>query len=482
MQKNDLIRMTAENLGSDMEGVCRPEGMAVFVPGLLPGEEAGVRLVKVDKRFAFGRMETPPVNPSADRREPDCPVYPRCGGCSCRHMTYEATLEAKRRRVADCFERIGGISVQVPPLIGMDSPFAYRNKTALPVGGTSSAPVLGFYAPRSHRLIPADGCPNAMKPSADIAAAVLGWIRGCGIEPYREEEHRGLLRHLVVRVNRKGESMVTLVINGNALPHAAELRAALEPLNVVSLYISINREKTNVIFGHSFRLIYGRNTLNDTLCGLNFELSPAAFFQVNPAQTEKLYATALAFAELKETDTLCDVYCGAGTITLMMAKHCRHATGIEIVPEAIENAKENAARNGIANADFFAGSAEKLLPKMVRDGLRPDVIVVDPPRKGLEPAVIDAIAAAEPDRLVYVSCDVATQARDAALLKERGYVIRRIQSVDMFCWTSGVENVILLSKLSSTKHIDVHLDMTELDVTNAENPMVRQLMSKSRNM
>ncbi len=446
MKKNDLLTLRCENLGAELEGVCRPEGMAVFVPGLLPGEEAPVRIVKTEKRFAFGRMEAPPVSPSADRRDPDCPVFPRCGGCSCRHMSYEATLEAKRRKVADCFSRIAGIPMEIPPLLGMDHPYQYRNKTALPVGGTAKEPVLGFFAPRSHRLIPADACPNAMAPTSGIAAAVRTWVRRFGIDPYMEETHSGLLRHLVIRVNRNGESMVTLAINGNNLPHAEDLWKLLTPLRVVSLYININREKTNVIFGESFRLIYGSNTLTDILCGLRFELSPASFFQVNPEQTEKLYATALAFADVKETDTLCDVYCGAGTISLMMARKAKKVTGIEIVPAAIENAKENAARNGIANADFYAGRAEDLLPRMVRDGLRPDVIVVDPPRKGLELSVIDAIAQAKPERLVYVSCDVATQARDAALLSERGYRPVKAQSVDMFCWTSGVENVLLLSK------------------------------------
>lgn len=446
MRKNDVFTLTADALGADMEGVCRHEGMAVFVPGMLPGEEAQVRIVKVQPRFAFGRLESRPDKAADIRREPDCPVYPRCGGCSCRHMTYEATLEAKRKQVEDCFRRIGKIDVDVPPVLGMEHPAAYRNKTALPVGGTADNPQVGFFAPRSHSLIAIDRCPNAMEPSDAICRAVLDWMRRYGIAPYIEESHTGLMRHLVIRVNRQGQSMVTLVVNGSRLHHEQELADALEPLHVVSVIFNENCDKTNVILGRKFRTIRGTDTLQDVLCGLTFDLSPAAFFQVNPMQTERLYQTALDFAELQPDDTLCDVYCGAGTITLMMARHCKTALGIEIVPQAIENAKANARRNGITNAEFRAAAAEDLLPRLVDEGLRPDVIVIDPPRKGVEPAVISAIAQAGPRRLVYVSCNVATQARDAALLKEAGYRLDKVQPVDMFCWTSGVENVALFLK------------------------------------
>ena len=447
MRKNEIFRLTAENLGADMEGVCRLDGMPVFVPGLLPGEETDVRIVKAEKRFAFGRMEAPPAAPSPERKDPGCPAYPRCGGCSCRHMNYAATLEAKRRQVQDCMERIGGIRIAVPPVLGMDRPDAYRNKTALPCGGTADAPVLGFFAPRSHTVIPADACPNAMAPAGEIAARFLDWMRRFRITPYTEETHQGLIRHLVIRVSRAGESMVTVAANGGRLPHADDLAERLKPLNVVSLFLNENTARTNVILSDRYHLIYGRETLPDVLCGLKFELSPGAFFQVNPAQTEKLYETALEFAALSPSDTLCDVYCGAGTITLMMARRCRSAVGIEIVPAAVENARDNAVRNGIRNAEFHAGKAEELLPRMVRDGLRSDVLVVDPPRKGLEPAVIQAIAAAAPDRMVYVSCNPATLARDAARFLDTGYKMEKIQPVDMFCWTSGIENVALFTRI-----------------------------------
>ncbi len=441
MRKNDVYPMTAEGLGADMEGVCRHEGMAVFVPGLLPGETCPVRVVKTQPRYAFGRMEGPPEVPSPLRRPIDCAAYPRCGGCTCRHMTYEATLDAKRRQVSDCFRRIGHIEADVPAVIGMDAPYHYRNKTALPVGGDAEHPCLGFFAPRSHALIPIDACPNAMPPADALSQAFLGWMRDHRVAPYQEETHRGLLRHLVIRVNRRGQAMVTAAVNGTRLPGEADLTRRLMAEGAVSVYLNENRARTNVILGPRFRLLAGDATLTDELCGLTFQLGPASFFQVNPAQTEKLYQTALDFADLRPEDTLCDVYCGAGTITLMMARHCRQALGIEIVPQAIDNAMDNARRNGIGNVDFRVGAAEDALPRLVAEGLRPDVMVVDPPRKGLEPAVIRAMAQAEPRRIVYVSCNVATQARDAALLAEAGYRLTRLQPVDMFCWTSGVENV-----------------------------------------
>ncbi len=468
MRKNDVLTLRAESLGAEMEGVCRSDGMAVFVPGLLPGEEAAVRIVKTEKRYAFGILESGPSVASPDRQEPDCPVYARCGGCTGRHMTYEASLQAKRRHVADCFRRIGHLEVTVPPVLGMEIPRAYRNKTALPAGGTAADPQLGFFAPRSHRLVPAVRCPNAMQPTEKIAEAVLSWMKRFRIAPYDEASGQGLLRHLVVRVSREHEAMATLVCSGKTLPHAAELIGALSPLGVVSLYLNINPRRTNVIFGDQFLLLYGRETLTDTLCGLQFDLSPASFFQVNPLQTETLYAKALEFAELRETDTLCDVYCGAGTITLMMARRCRRVTGIEIVPSAVENAKQNALHNGIENAVFLEGKAEELLPRMVRDGLRPNVIVVDPPRKGLDPSVIDAVAEAEPDRLVYVSCSPATLARDAALLTERNYRVQKVQPVDMFPFTSHVETVVQLSQQKPDRYVRVGIDLDEMDATPAE--------------
>lgn len=446
MKKNDCVSLTADNLGSELEGICRYEGMPVFVPGLLPGETATVRIVKTEKRYAFGRMESAPDPVSPARKEPDCSAWPRCGGCSGRHMKYETTLEAKRQQVEDCFRRIADIRVSVPPVLGMDAPAGYRNKTSLPAGGTAEQPVLGFYAPRSHTVIPADFCPNAMPPANEIASVFLRWMRAHHIKPYREDTHQGLIRHLVIRVNRKGQSMVTIVANGKSLPHPEDLIQAFIPLGTVSVWLNENRETTNVILSDRFHLLYGQETLTDTLFDLQFELSPASFFQVNPTQTEKLYQCVLEMSQLKSSDLLCDVYCGAGTITLTLARHCREAVGIEIVPAAVKNAIRNAQLNGISGVTFLSGKAEEELPRMVEKGMRPDVIVVDPPRKGVDPAVIRAIALAQPDRLVYVSCNPATLARDAGLLLEEGYLVQKVQPVDMFCWTSGIETVALFSK------------------------------------
>ncbi|MBR6027520.1 MAG: 23S rRNA (uracil(1939)-C(5))-methyltransferase RlmD [Clostridia bacterium] len=446
MQKNELISLECLSLGADLEGVGRHEGQAVFVPGLLPGETGLVRIVRVQPRYAFGRLEKLTSAPSPERRESDCPAYPRCGGCAGRHMRYEATLAAKRQQVADCFRRIGGLEVEVKPVLGMEHPFAYRNKTALPVGGTAEEPVVGFYAPRSHRIIPAAFCPNAMPPAPALCEALLGWMRAGKIAPYDEERHTGLIRHLVVRVNRTGEAMACVVSREPRLRDEQGLVKALKGAGAASVVLNVNPARTNVIFGRDFRTLAGPDTLEDTLCGLRFSLSPAAFFQVNPVQTERLYGEVLRLADLRPADLAADVYCGAGTITLLLAGAAGRVVGIESVQAAVDNARANALRNGIGNAAFHCGAAEDVLPRLVAEGLRPDVIVVDPPRKGLEAPVIAAISRAAPRRLVYVSCNPATLARDAARLAADGWRVAEAQPVDMFCWTSGVETVCLLLK------------------------------------
>ena len=441
MRKNEILTLTCDALGAELEGVCRSEGQAVFVPGMLPGETGEVCIVKVQPRFAFGKLLRLTSAPSPDRRANDCPAYPRCGGCTGRHMTYARTLEAKRQQVVDCFARIAHMEVDVPPVLGMADPAHYRNKTALPVGGTTDDPVIGFYAPRSHSVIPAADCPNAMPPSARLCRALTEWMKAYHIEPYHEETHTGLIRHLVIRVNRKGEALVCVVANGKTLPEESALVDAMREAGAIGVILNENTARTNVIFGQRFRTLAGASVLRDTLCGLQFDLSPAAFYQVNPAQAEVLYGVALDFAELRPEDLVCDVYCGAGTITLLMARHCRQALGIEIVPAAIRNAEANAALNHIRNVEFRTGAAETVLPELVQGGLRPDVILVDPPRKGLEPPVIQAMAEASPRRIVYISCGIATLARDAALLRDLGWHVDRVQPVDMFGWSGGIETV-----------------------------------------
>lgn len=443
MQKNDVLSLRCERLGSDLEGVCSHEGMAVFVPGALPGEEVRARIVKTQPRYAFGKLMGV-TSPSPDRVCPPCPVYDKCGGCSGQHMRYEATLQAKRAQVEDCLRRIGGLSVDVPPVLGAKDPWRCRNKTALPVGGTADRPELGFYRRRSHEIVPIRDCLVARGALSGVIEAVTAWMRQARVQPYDELTGRGLLRHVVVRTSRGGQLMVLLVATDSRLPDVPGLTALLreKAAGFCALHLSVNRSRGNVILGPQSVRLWGEEALLETLLGLTFEMPPLSFFQVNPDQTERLYRTAIDFAALAPEDTVVDAYAGAGTISLCMARQARQVICIEIVPQAIEGARRNARRNGISNATFHVAAVEELLPKLVADGLRPDVIVLDPPRKGVEPAVIEAVLAAKPRRVVYVSCHVPTQARDAKQLCEGGYHPLCCQPVDLFCYAGGVENVL----------------------------------------
>lgn len=449
LRKNDVFEMTCESFGQDAHGVCRHEGMAVFVPGLLPGERALVRIVKPEKRYAFGRAEEL-LSVSPDRAEPPCPVYKRCGGCSCQHMRYETSLAFKRDQVQELLRRVGGLDIEVPPVIGMDHPFAYRNKGAYPVSEVNGKPVCGFFAPRSHDLIPLpeSGCMIQSADSRDACFAVLSWMEASGARAYDEESGRGLVRHIMTRSTKSGGLMVVLVVTSARIPKKELLIQRLQSAvpGLLSVCLSVNSRRTNVILGTEIHTLWGQGEMEDTLGGLRFAVSPLSFFQVNPEQTEKLYQLALDYAQLEGGETVVDAYCGAGTISLLLAKKAKQVIGIEIVPEAIENAKANAKRNGVTNARFLVGATEELLPKLVSDGLRPDVIVIDPPRKGCEEAVLRAIAEAKPRRVVYVSCGAPTLARDAKLLCENGYRAEKVQCVDMFCWTGAVETVMLLTR------------------------------------
>lgn len=446
IQKNQQLTLHCDRLGSELEGVCSYEGMAVFVPGVLPGEDAETLIVKVQPRYAFGKL-LQVTAPSPERAEPRCPVYDKCGGCSGQHMTYEATLRAKRSQVLDCLTRIGGLPLSdadVPPVLGAENPWQCRNKTAIPVGGTAAQPELGFYRRRSHAIVPIDGCPVSMPGLDGVLTAVREWIRKNHVQPYNELTGKGLLRHVVMRVSRSGQLMVILVATRDKLPDVPGLIALLtaHAPGFCSLHLSVNSAKNNVILGHTSRKLHGEDAIFETLLGLTFEIPPLSFFQVNPVQTERLYQTAIDFAQLAPGDTVVDAYAGAGTISLCMARACRKVIGIEIVPQAIDGAKRNAQRNRIENAEFHVAAVEDLLPKLVADGLRPDVVVLDPPRKGVEPAVVEAVLHARPRRVVYVSCHVPTQARDLKLLAEGGYRFERCQPVDLFCYAGGVENVV----------------------------------------
>lgn len=471
LAKNQCFEMTCDAFGQDAQGVCRHEGMAVFVPGLLPCERALVRIVKPEKRYAFGRVEKL-LEKSPSRAEPFCPIYKRCGGCVCQHMTYEASLAFKRQQVQDLLQRVGGLSIEVPPVWGMAHPFGYRNKGAYPVAQTDGAPACGFFAPRSHDLapLPEGGCAIQGEDSAKATQAVLSWMRENNVPAYDEQTGRGLVRHIMTRSTTSGELMVVVVVTRADIPKASRLiellRAAVPGL--CSVCLSVNSRRTNVILGTDIRILWGKAAMEDTLCGLRFSVSPLSFFQVNPRQTERLYGLALEYAGLTGAETVVDAYCGAGTISLLLAQKAKKVIGIEIVPEAIQNANENAARNGIANAEFHVGATEELLPKLVANGLRPDVIVLDPPRKGCDPAVLQAIIAAAPKRVVYVSCGAPTLARDAKLLAEGGYAAEKVQCVDMFCWTGAAETVMVLSQQKPDDIVKVGIDADELAVTKAE--------------
>lgn len=471
LAKNQCYEMTCESFGQDAQGVCRQDGIAVFVPGLLPGERARVRIVKPEKRYAFGRIEEL-LEKSPDRAEPFCPIYKRCGGCVCQHMTYETSLAFKRRQVQDLLERVGGLSIEVPPVLGMAHPFGYRNKGAYPVAQVGGAPACGFFAPRSHDLIslPQNGCAIQGEDSAKATQAVLAWMRQNNVPAYDELTGRGLVRHIMTRSTTHGELMVVLVVTRADIPKAGQLIELLKAAvsGLCSICLSINSRRTNVILGTDIRVLWGKGTMEDTLCGLRFSVSPLSFFQVNPAQTEKLYGLALEYAGLTGSETVMDAYCGAGTISLLLAQKAKKVIGIEIVPEAIQNANENAVRNHIENAEFHVGATEELLPRLIADGLRPDVIVLDPPRKGCDPAVLDAIIAAAPKRVVYVSCGAPTLARDAKLLAEGGYTAEKVQCVDMFCWTGAVETVMSLVQQNPDDIVKVGIDADELAVTKAE--------------
>lgn len=452
LRKNDVFEMTCTSFGLDAMGVCRHEGMAVFVPRLLPGERAHVRIVKVEKRYAYGRMEKL-LEASCERAEPFCPIYGRCGGCVCQHMRYETSLAFKRDQVRELLRRVGGIEADVPPVLGMEDPLGYRNKGVYPVGMAGGEPVCGFFAPRSHDLIPLPkgGCAIQRADSHEAVEAVLAWMRETGATVYDERTGRGLVRHVMTRSTTSGALMLVLVATG-ALPMQgrliAHLRARVPGLG--SVYLCVNAKAGNVILGEDMRLLWGESELEQTLCGLRFGVSPQSFFQVNPIQTQKLYALALSFAQLTGRETVVDAYCGAGTLSLLLAQQAEQVVGIEIVPQTIADANQNAQKNGVRNARFIVGATEQVLPKLVDDGLRPDVIVLDPPRKGCDGEVLRSIIEAGPARIVYVSCSAPSLARDAKMLMEGGYRVDKLQCVDMFCYTGAVETVCRLTQSSHT--------------------------------
>lgn len=455
LEKNRIYRAHIDGYSSEGLGIARIDGQVVFVHGAVRGETCDVLVMKVLKNAAFGKIAAL-AEPSPARRQPDCPYYGRCGGCDFRHMSYEEELWAKRARVQDALTRIGGAEVTVEEILGAEQPLHYRNKSIYPI---SPAGEVGFYRARSHQVVHVEHC-LIQKPEADaLAQAVRDYIARFQVEPYNEATGRGLLRHLYVRTSCRGESLACLLVNGSRLPHEQELvdmlRAAAP--GVCGVVLGENTRRGNAILGDRYRTLWGRDYLTDTLCGLELRLSVPSFYQVNHDQAQRLYEKALEYAGLTGRELAVDLYCGAGTITQVLARRARHVIGGEIVPEAIRDAEDSARRNGVENVEFLCGDASRLAAELRQRGLRPDVICVDPPRKGLAPDVVEAAASMEPERIVYVSCDPATLARDVARFAPLGYCPVRACAVDLFPGTAHVETVVLLShkKADSYIHIDV---------------------------
>jgi len=466
LEKNRIYRAHIDGYSSEGLGIARIDGQVVFVHGAVRGETCDVLVMKVLKNTAFGKIAAL-AEPSPARRQPDCPYYGRCGGCDFRHMSYEEELWAKRARVQDALTRIGGAEVTVEEILGAEQPLHYRNKSIYPI---SPAGEVGFYRARSHQVVHVEHC-LIQKPEADaLAQAVRDYIARFQVEPYNEATGRGLLRHLYVRTSCRGESLACLLVNGSRLPHEQELvdmlRAAAP--GVCGVVLGENTRRGNAILGDRYRTIWGRDYLTDTLCGLELRLSVPSFYQVNHDQAQRLYEKALEYAGLTGRELAVDLYCGAGTITQVLARRARHVIGGEIVPEAIRDAEDSARRNGVENVEFLCGDASRLAAELRQRGLRPDVICVDPPRKGLAPDVVEAAASMRPGRIVYVSCDPATLARDVARFAPLGYCPVRACAVDLFPGTAHVETVCLLSKLQSKEHIEIEVKMDELDLTSAE--------------
>ncbi len=470
-KKNELVTIEITDMGSGGEGIGRADGFTLFVKGAVVGDVIEAKVLKAKKTYGYAKIETI-VRPSEYRMEPVCPVAGRCGGCQLQSMSYAAQLSWKERKVKGCLERIGGVKFEEAganaprflPVLGMEDCLAYRNKAQFPVGSDKNGKIItGFYAGHSHAIIPSTSCAIQAPVNEVICKIVCEHMEQYEIAPYDEENHTGLVRHILTRVGATtGEALVCLIINGKSLPKADTLAERLkeaveqfsevenrkkQPLLLKGLCLNVNCEKTNVILGNEIIPVWGDTYITDYIGDVSFRISPLSFYQVNPKQTKVLYDKALEFAGLTGNEVVWDLYCGIGTISLFLAKKAKQVYGVEIVPQAIEDAKQNAIRNNITNAEFFVGAAEDVLPEKYRESggsMRADVIVVDPPRKGCDEALLQTVVNMEPKRVVYVSCDPATLARDVRYLEENGYQLVKAQPVDMFPFTEHVETVALL--------------------------------------
>lgn len=471
LAKNQEHTVTIEGYGEGGMGVARIDGRVVFVHGALRGEKCRVLILKTLKSVAFAKV-LEVIEPSSERITPDCPYFPRCGGCTYRHIRYEEELRLKKQRVQDNLSRIGGSDVTVEEILGARDTLRYRNKAQYPV---SKDGAVGFYRARTHEVIECEHC-LLVKPEADAAAEALReYMQSCRVAGYDEKTGRGLVRHLYIRSNAAGESLVCVLVNGDKLPKEDRLVTLLRDAcpKCTGIVLGTNTKKGNVILGDRYRTLWGSDRLEDTLCGKTFRLSVPSFYQVNRIQAERLYAKAIEFAGLTGQETVLDLYCGAGTITLALSDHAKKVLGAEIVPEAIDDARENAARNGVKNVEFFCGDASDVAKKLARENLRPDVITVDPPRKGLAADVVESIAEMQPGRVVYVSCDSATMARDVKRLADLGYTAQRACAVDMFPRADHVETVVLLSRETNPLTVEVRMEVETGEVK--EHPTYKRI-------
>lgn len=471
LEKGSVYTAVIDGYSSEGLGIARVNGAVVFVPHAVRGEEIDLRITKVMKTSCAGEI-VKIHNPSPERMEPECPYAGKCGGCAYRHLTYPEELWAKRQRVQDALTRIGGLDLTVEEILGAKNPEHYRNKSQYPVEADGS---IGFFQARTHKVVPIRRCLIQTEAADRTAQAVGEWMRRYKISAYDETTGKGLVRHVCVRVNRKGESLCCVVVNGNKVPREPELAAYVTAAvpHTVGVLLNSNTRRGNVVLGDKYRTLFGRNYLMDTLCGLEFKLSMPSFYQVNRDQAEVLYGKALEFAGLTGNETVLDLYCGIGTITLCLAKAAKRVIGAEIVPPAIRDAKENALRNHVENAEFFCGDAADIAAKLESDGLRPDVVTVDPPRKGLAPEVIASVAAMGPEKVVYVSCDPATLGRDVKIFREFGYEAKRAAAVDMFPGTAHVETVVLLSRETNPLTVEVRMEVETGEVK--EHPTYKRI-------
>lgn len=445
VKKNEKLMLTFEDLTHDGNGVGKVDGYPLFVPYGLPGEEALVKVVKVNKKFGYGKL-LEVKKPSPNRVQPPCNVFYQCGGCQIQHMNYEMQLQMKQNQVKNVLNKIAHLpDVPVHPTIGMDEPWRYRNKAALPVGEKNGELMTGFYRMRSHDIISnMETCIVQDKQNDEMVQAARDIANRFGISAYNEETDRGVLRHIMVRTGKNtNEVMIIFITRTKHLPHKEKIVKALTEANpnIKSIIHNVNDRRTNVIMGNKTYVIWGEPYIYDTIGDIRFGISAKSFYQINPVQTEKLYKKALEYAQLTKNDIVIDAYCGIGTISLFLAQKAKKVYGVEIVPEAIDDAKKNAKLNGITNAEFFVGEAEKVLPMWQAQGLQADVIVVDPPRKGCDEKLLQAMIAMKPKRIVYVSCNPSTLARDLRILEDGGFQTKEVQPVDMFPQTMHVECV-----------------------------------------